>query len=159
MLQKYIRYCTKKVLDAINIATMELVNMGHTVFTTEFLLLGLLVQNDSSIITIMDQLKLDTDRLKKRLTDDIFASLENQATKIAKEGNIQLTISGEVDKYLSLRCRNQKLWETNLSALKLSSLRSLIPNQEKSLRFSKMPVLLRKMSNLLLTRSGVEERL
>ena len=65
MLQKYIRYCTKKVLDAINIGTMELVNMGHAVFTTEFLLLGLLVQNDSSIITIMEQLKLDTDRLKK----------------------------------------------------------------------------------------------
>jgi len=108
MLQKYIRYCTKKVLDAINIATMELVNMGHAVFTTEFLLLGLLVQNDSSIITIMEQLKLDTDRLKKRLTDDIFASLENQTTKIAKAGNIQLTISGEVDKVFELALQESK---------------------------------------------------
>ncbi len=108
MLQKYIRYCTKKVLDAINIATMELVNMGHTVFTTEFVLLGLLVQNDSSIITIMEQLKLDTDRLKKRLTDDIFASLENQTTKIAKAGNIQLTISGEVDKVFELALQESK---------------------------------------------------
>ena len=108
MLQKYIRYCTKKVLDAINIATMELVNMGHAVFTTEFLLLGLLVQNDSSIITIMEQLKLDTDRLKKRLTDDIFASLENQTTKIAKAGNIQLTISGEVDKVFEIALQESK---------------------------------------------------
>ena len=114
MLQKYIRYCTKKVLDAINIATMELVNMGHAVFTTEFLLLGLLVQNDSSIITIMEQLKLDTDRLKKRLTDDIFASLENQTTKIAKAGNIQLTISGEVDKVFELALQESKTMEDKL---------------------------------------------
>ena len=84
MLQKYIRYCTKKVLEAINIGTMELVNMGHTVFTTEFVLLGLLVQNDSSIIAIMEQLKLDTEGIKKRLTDDIFASLDNQTANIAK---------------------------------------------------------------------------
>jgi ATP-dependent Clp protease ATP-binding subunit ClpA len=88
MLQKYIRYCTKKVLEAINIGTMELVNMGHTVFTTEFVLLGLLVQNDSTIITIMEQLKLDTEGLKKRLMDDIFASLDNQTTNIAKTGNV-----------------------------------------------------------------------
>jgi len=91
MLQKYIRYCTKKLLDAINIGTMELVNMGHTVFTTEFVLLGLLVQNDSSIITILEQLKLDTEGLKKRLTDDIF-----------------LVISGEVDKVFELALKESK---------------------------------------------------
>ncbi|MBT6051262.1 MAG: ATP-dependent Clp protease ATP-binding subunit [Candidatus Scalindua sp.] len=111
MLQKYIRYCTKKVLDAVNIGTMELVNMGHTVFTTEFVLLGLLVQNDSSIIAIMEQLKLDTEGLKKRLTDDIFASLENQEGDIAKTGKIQLVISGEVDKVFELALQESKLME------------------------------------------------
>ena len=111
MLQKYIRYCTKKVLDAVNIGTMELVNMGHTVFTTEFVLLGLLVQNDSSIIAIIEQLKLDTERLKKRLTDDIFASLENQEGDIAKTGKIQLVISGEVDKVFELALQESKLME------------------------------------------------
>ncbi|NOR65142.1 MAG: AAA domain-containing protein, partial [Candidatus Scalindua sp.] len=108
MLQKYIRYCTKKLLDAINIGTMELVNMGHTVFTTEFVLLGLLVQNDSTIITIIEQLKLDTEGLKKRLMDDIFASLDNQTTNIAKTGNIQLVISGELDKVFELALQESK---------------------------------------------------
>jgi len=108
MLQKYIRYCTKKLLDAINIGTMELVNMGHTVFTTEFVLLGLLVQNDSSIITILEQLKLDTEGLKKRLTDDIFTSLDNQTTNTAKTGNVQLVISGEVDKVFELALKESK---------------------------------------------------
>ena len=111
MLQKYIRYCTKKVLEAINIGTMELVNMGHTVFTTEFVLLGLLVQNDSSIIAIMEQLKLDTEGLKKRLMDDIFASLENQAGDIAKTAKVQLVISGEVDKVFELALQESKLME------------------------------------------------
>jgi ATP-dependent Clp protease ATP-binding subunit ClpC len=109
MLQKYIRYCTKKVLEAINIGTMELVNMGHTVFTTEFVLLGLLVQNDSTIITIMEQLRLDTEGLKKRLMDDIFASLDNQTTNIAKTGNVQLVISGEVDKVFESALQESKI--------------------------------------------------
>ena len=109
MLQKYIRYCTKKVLDAVNIGTMELVNMGHTVFTAEFVLLGLLVQNDSTIITIMEHLRLDTEGLKKRLMDDIFASLDNQTTNIAKTGNVQLVISGEVDKVFELALQESKM--------------------------------------------------
>ena len=114
MLQKYIRYCTKKVLEAINIGTMELVNMGHTVFTPEFVLLGLLVQNDSSILAIMEQLKLDTEGLKKRLTDDIFASLDNQTANIAKTGNIQLVISGEVDKVFEFALQESKLMDDKL---------------------------------------------
>jgi len=114
MLQKYIRYCTKKVLEAINIGTMELVNMGHTVFTTEFVLLGLLVQNDSTIITIMEQLKLDTEGLKKRLMDDIFASLDNQTTNIAKTGNMQLVISGELDKVFELALQESRKMEDKL---------------------------------------------
>ncbi|KHE90890.1 MAG: ATP-dependent Clp protease ATP-binding subunit [Candidatus Scalindua rubra] len=109
MLQKYIRYCTRKVLDAVNIGTMELVNMGHTVFTTEFVLLGLLVQNDSTIITIMEQLKLDTEGFKKRLMDDIFASLDNQTTNVAKTGNIQLVISSEVDKVFESALQESKM--------------------------------------------------
>jgi ATP-dependent Clp protease ATP-binding subunit ClpA len=114
MLQKYIRYCTKKVLEAINIGTMELVNMGHTVFTTEFVLLGLLVQNDSTIITIIEQLKLDTEGLKKRLMDDIFASLDNQTTNIAKTGNMQLVISGELDKVFELALQESRKMEDKL---------------------------------------------
>ena len=114
MLQKYIRYCTKKVLDAINIGTMELVNMGHTVFTTEFVLLGLLVQNDSSITAIMEQLKLDTEGTKKRLMDDIFASLDNQTANIAKTDNIQLVISGEVDKVFESALQESKMMEDKL---------------------------------------------
>ncbi len=102
MLQKHIRYCTKKVLDAINIGTMEMVNIKRNVFTTEFVLLGLLFQEDSSIIAIAEQLKLDTEEIKKRLMDGIFASIDNQATNIPSTGNIQLVISSEVEKVFEI---------------------------------------------------------
>ena len=111
MLQKYIRYCTKKVLDAINIGTMELVNMRQNVFTTEFVLLGLLVQNDSSITEIIEQLKLDTDGIRKRLMDGIFASIDNQASNVPSTGNIQLVISSEVEKVFEIALQESKRME------------------------------------------------
>ena len=111
MLQKYIRYCTKKVLDAINIGTMEMVNMKRNVFTTEFVLLGLLFQDDSSIIAIAEQLKLDTEEIKKRLMDGIFASIDNQATNIPSTGNIQLVISSEVEKVFEIALQESKRME------------------------------------------------
>ena len=108
MLQKHIRYCTKKVLDAINIGTMEMVNMKHNVFTTEFVLLGLLFQDDSSIIAIAEQLKMDTEGTKKRLMDGIFASIDNQASNIPSAGNIQLVISSEVEKVFEIALQESK---------------------------------------------------
>ena len=111
MLQKHIRYCTKKVLDAINIGTMEMVNMKRNVFTTEFVLLGLLFQDDSSIIAIAEQLKLDTEGTKKRLMDGIFASIDNQASNIPSTGNIQLVISSEVEKVFEIALQESKRME------------------------------------------------
>ena len=111
MLQKHIRYCTKKVLDAINIGTMEMVNMKRNVFTTEFVLLGLLFQDDSSIIAIAEQLKMDTEGTKKRLMDGIFASIDNQASNIPSTGNIQLVISSEVEKVFEIALQESKRME------------------------------------------------
>ena len=120
MLQKYIRYCTKKVLDATNIGTMELVNMKRNVFTSEFVLLGLLVQEDSSIVSIIDQLKLDTEDIKKRLIDGVFASIDNQTSTQLPDSNIQLVISQEVEKVFEIA-----LQESNQMGDKLISTESL----------------------------------
>ena len=111
MLQKHIRYCTKKVLDAINIGTMEMVNMKRNVFTTEFVLLGLLFQDDSSIIAIAEQLKMDTEGTKKHLMDGVFASIDNQASNIPSAGNIQLVISSEVEKVFEIALQESKRME------------------------------------------------
>ena len=108
MLQKYIRYCTKKVLEAINIGTMELVNMKRNVFSSEFILLGLLVQDDSSVLTIIDQLKMDTEGIKKRLMDGIYASIDTQASNFPSTGGMQLVISSEVEKVFEIALQESK---------------------------------------------------
>lgn len=97
MLQKYVRYCTKKVLDVVNIGTMELVNMKRNVFTSEFILLGLLVQDDSSVMAVIEELKLDSEEIRKKLIDGIYSSLDNQVSHFGSIDNVQLVVSSEVE--------------------------------------------------------------
>lgn len=114
MLQKYIRYCTKKAMDAVNIGAMELVNMKRNVFTPVFLLLGLLVQDDSSIMAIIEQLKLDAEGVKKRLMDGIFSSLENQVSTFGAMENIQLVISSELEKVFEIALQESNKMEDKM---------------------------------------------
>ncbi len=137
MLQKYIRYCTKKVLDAINIGTMELVNMRHNVFTAEFVLLGLLVQDDSSIITIIEQLKLDTEGVKKHLMDAIFASIDSQTSNLPMTGSVQLVISSEVEKVFELALQESKKMEDKLISTEALFLALLNPQAGKTAEIAK----------------------
>ncbi len=97
MLQKYVRYCTKKVLDAVNIGTMELVNIKRNVFTSEMILLGLLVQDDSSVMAIIEQLKLEPENTKKMLIDGIYGTFDNQLEQLNSMENVQLVVSAEVE--------------------------------------------------------------
>jgi ATP-dependent Clp protease ATP-binding subunit ClpC len=137
MLQKYIRYCTKKVLDAINIGTMELVNMRHNVFTVEFVLLGLLFQNDSSIITIAEQLKLDTEEIKKRLMDAIFASIDSQTSNLPMTGSVQLVISSEVEKVFEQALQESKTMGDKLISTEALFLALLNPQAGKTAEIAK----------------------
>lgn len=117
MLQKYVRYCTKKVLDAVNIGTMELVNMKRNVFTSEFILLGLLVQDDSSIMAVIEELKLDSDAIKKKLIDGIYLSLDNQISHYGSTDNVQLVVSSEVESVFELALyESQKLEDKLISS-------------------------------------------
>ena len=48
MLQKYIRQLTNKVIEALNIGSMEMINLHQEHLTPDFILIGLLEQDDSS---------------------------------------------------------------------------------------------------------------
>lgn len=99
---------------------MELVNMKRNIFSSEFILLGLLVQDDSSILAIIDQLKLDTEGIKKRLMDAIFAAIDSQVSNIPLTGDVQLVISSEVEKVFEIA-----LQESNRMGDKLISTEAL----------------------------------
>ena len=114
MLQKYVRYCTKKVLDAVNIGTMELVNMKRNVFTPEFILLGLLVQDDSTIISIIEEMRMDGAEIKKKLIDGIYSSLDNLVAHYGDTNNVQLVVSHEVETVFEIALRESTSLEDKL---------------------------------------------
>ncbi len=49
MLQQYARHLTDKVVDALNVGAMAMVNLNQTLLTPDFILIGLLEQEDSPI--------------------------------------------------------------------------------------------------------------
>ena len=72
MFQKYLRICTEKVIQAINIGTMELANMRQNVFTPDFILLGLLEQEETMVTRILDEISDDSSKLCEAISDRIY---------------------------------------------------------------------------------------
>ena len=51
------RHCTERVIEAVNIGSMELVNLRQNELYPEFILLGLLEQDDSEILRLFKELR------------------------------------------------------------------------------------------------------
>ena len=54
MLQQHICNFTDSVIEAINVGSMEMINLHQDTLTPDFVLLGLLAQEDSMIIEILE---------------------------------------------------------------------------------------------------------
>ena len=54
MLQQHIRNFTDKVIEALNVGSMEMINLHQDTLTPDFVLLGLLTQEDSMIIDVLE---------------------------------------------------------------------------------------------------------
>ena len=50
------RHCTERVIEAVNIGSMELVNLRQNELTPEFILLGLLEQDNSEAMRLIGEL-------------------------------------------------------------------------------------------------------
>ncbi len=111
--------------------------MRHNVFTAEFVLLGLLVQDDSSIMAIVEQLRLDTEDVKKRLMDAIFASIDSQTSELPMTGSVQLVISSDVEKIFELALQESKKMGDKLIGTETLFLALLSPQAGKSVEIAK----------------------
>ena len=96
MFQKFLYQCTEKVIQALNIGTLELVNLRQDIFTSEFLLLGLTQQEDSVVLAVADELKMDRAKLKNQLLDRIYER-QTLAAKVEGGANISIKISPEME--------------------------------------------------------------
>jgi len=92
MLQQYIRQFTDKVIDALNVGTMEMVNLRQTLLSPEFILIGLLEQQDSRIVRFLETYYPEDKDLSRKILDRLFDMLSVEGEPGDQPiQNIQLT--------------------------------------------------------------------
>jgi ATP-dependent Clp protease ATP-binding subunit ClpC len=97
MLQQYIRFFTDNVIESLNLGTVEMVNLHQNLLTPDFILLGLLEQEDSTVITLLETAYLEDKALSNKIIEKLYEA-QTQETKF--KGNainhIQLVKETEV---------------------------------------------------------------
>ena len=86
------RHCTERVTEAVNIGSMELVNLRQNELTPEFILLGLLEQDASEAMRLIGDLGHPAEQTKKSIVDLILAAQRNKL-KLRREGSLQILVS------------------------------------------------------------------
>ena len=91
MLQQHIRNFTDRVIEALNVGSMEMINLHQDTLTPDFVLLGLLVQEDSIITGILEEAYPHDQELSQKIIERIY-SLQKDQPKFqgAAIGHIQV---------------------------------------------------------------------
>ena len=105
MFQKYLRNSTEKVIHAINIGTMELANLRQTVFTPEFILLGILEQDESIVQRIIEDIVNEPVKIIDAISERIYAlqPKNDEPTDV-----VNITLSPEVERVFELAMDESK---------------------------------------------------
>jgi len=108
-LQKYLSLCTEKVMEAFNHATAELTNLQQNVITPELLLLGLLEQENSVVVRVLQEAEpIAAEEIKQKLRDRIYEAQE-RAQKITRPAS-QLLASAELAEVLEIAHQEARTW-------------------------------------------------
>jgi len=92
MLQQYVRHFTDKVTEALNIGSMEMVNMGYNLLTPDFILVGLLEQEDSITAELLERVAPENKTLARELLETVFEAYRDKPKPPGKLTlHIQLT--------------------------------------------------------------------
>ena len=68
------RHCTERVIEAVNIGSMELVNLRQNELNPEFIVLGMLELDDSEVLRLLKELNLDPALTNKSILNLIDAA-------------------------------------------------------------------------------------
>ena len=97
MLQQYIRQFTEKVIDALNVGSMEMVNLQETMLTPDFILIGLLDQEDSVIVKLLQTYFADDKTLANQIVEKVYKEQDAvKKIKITAIHTIQLSPETEI---------------------------------------------------------------
>lgn len=112
MLQQHIRQLTDKAIEALNMGTMEMVNLRQAVLTPDFILIGLLEQQDSMVMKLLTTYYPEDKALPRKILDRLFEAQESepkhedqqiQNIELAEETNLVFEIALEEAKKLGDR--------------------------------------------------------
>ena len=95
------RHCTERVTEAVNIGSMELVNLRQNELTPEFILLGLLEQDAAEAMRLIGDLGHPAEQTKKSIVDLILAAQRNKL-KLRREGSLQILVSPQTAEVLRM---------------------------------------------------------
>lgn len=107
MFQKHLRNSTEKVIHAINIGTMELANLRQSVFTPDFILLGLIEQDDSIVFKILKELSLEAQTILDVITERIYTTFSTSSSDPAVLPS-NITLSVDVERLLEIATQEMK---------------------------------------------------
>lgn len=99
MFQKYLRLCTEKVIHGINIGTMELANLRQSVFTPEFILLGLIEQDESIVYKVLQETTNDPVKMADSITEKIYSV---QPKNDVPPDSMNITLSPDIEKLFEI---------------------------------------------------------
>ena len=96
MLQQHLRQLTDKVIEALNAGTMEMVNLRQTLLTPDFILIGLLEQQDSRIAKLLETYYPEDKKLTRKILDRLF-ELQEVEPKHEEQEIQQIHLAKETD--------------------------------------------------------------
>jgi ATP-dependent Clp protease ATP-binding subunit ClpC len=95
---RYTLQSSEKVIEALNIGMMEMVNQKKNIFYPEYLLLGLLEQPESILTKIFKTLNKDEVATREAIMDEIYSVVApSDEIKLDKPEPIKVNISREVE--------------------------------------------------------------
>ena len=96
MLQQHLRQLTDKVIEALNVGTMEMVNLRQTLLTPDFILIGLLEQQDSRIVKLLETYYPEDKKMTRKILDRLF-ELQEGESKHEEQQIQQIHLAKETD--------------------------------------------------------------
>ena len=96
MLQQHLRQLTDKVIEALNAGTMEMVNLRQTLLTPDFILIGLLEQQDSRIVKLLETYYPEDKKLTRKILDRLF-ELQDMEPKHEEQEIQHIHLAKETD--------------------------------------------------------------
>ncbi|MBI5187320.1 MAG: AAA family ATPase [Nitrospinae bacterium] len=101
MFQKYLRLCTEKVIEALNVGTMEMINLKQNQLTPDFILLGLLEQEESFAMKALEVMYPNAYVIKDNIVEMVFEAQE-EMTKVSDKMLNQISFSKEIEDVFQL---------------------------------------------------------